>query len=237
MVERTFEEHLKHLEEEVQALGGLVEGIFLESVDLLVRSDLDSLEKLGADVQEISRKRLSIEMACLNLIATQRPLDGDLRALVAMLEIASELERVGEHAKRIARANCWSLEQPLRRPHVQLHRLTSRVQALLDKALTAFAARGVVLARAAVADVAEVDLLYRQVHSELLTVMKSKPRIVNQAIYLSRAAYNLKRAAERVAGISEWVIFIVLGTTEEPRHVRAPAAPDVALLQERVLTT
>jgi phosphate uptake regulator len=57
-----------------------------------------------------------------------------------------------------------------------------------------------------------VDALYEQVYEELLRVMKSKPRVANQAIYLSRAAYNLKRVAERVTGVCEWVVFSITGT-------------------------
>jgi phosphate uptake regulator len=57
-----------------------------------------------------------------------------------------------------------------------------------------------------------VDDQYRQVYQELLVEMNSRPRTANQAIYLSRAAYHLKRAADRVTGICEWVMFIVTGT-------------------------
>jgi phosphate uptake regulator len=100
----------------------------------------------------------------------------------------------------------------LRKPLASLHRLATEVQSLLDAALTAFARRDAGAARAVAAGTREVENLYQQVRSDLLTVMNRKPRIANQAIFLSRSAYNLRRTAERAAGICEWVVFIVEGS-------------------------
>jgi phosphate transport system protein len=208
---------LERLQDEVMTLGGLVEAMLLESVDLLKRCDLDALERLGEDERQIREKRLAVEMGCLQLITHQRPRDGDLRTAVAMIEIASELERVGEHAKKVARANCLTLDHHLRRPLLSIHRLATGVQAMLSRVLIAFAQRDAAAARTTFGDAEQVDALYRQVYQELLVVMNSRPRVTNQAIYLSRAAYNLKRAAERVAGICEWVVFSVTGIMEEPQ--------------------
>jgi len=81
-------------------------------------------------------------------------------------------------------------------------------------------------ARTVAAGTREVESLYQQIRRDLLVVMKSKPRIANQAIFMSRSAYNLRRAAERVAGICEWVVFTVEGslgagepTPEVPVHL------------------
>ena len=218
MSEQIPKEKLQQLEDKVLALGNLVEGILLQAADLLHDSDLDALERLADDGRQVHKKRLAIEMGCLSLIASRRPLDGELRPLVAMVEIANELERLAEHAQRVARANYLTADHQLRKPLASLHRLAAEVQSLLDGALTAFAQRDVGAARTVAAGTIEVESLYQQVRHELLEVMKSKPRIANQAIFLSRSAYNLRRAAERVAGISGWVVFIVEGSlgTDEP---------------------
>jgi phosphate transport system protein len=216
-------ERLRQLEHEVLALGDLVESILIQAADLLHDLDLDALEQLGDDGRQVHQKRLAIEMSCLSLIASRRPLDGQLRPLVAMVEIANELERLADHAQRVARANYLTADHQLRRPLTSLHHLAAKVQSLLDLVLTSFAQRDVDAARAVAADTRDVESLYQQVRHELFLVMKSKPRIANQAIFLSRSAYNLRRAAERVAGISVWVEFIVEGTlgTDEP----APLVP------------
>jgi phosphate transport system protein len=205
-------EKLQQLEEEVLALGTLVEGQLIEAADLLHGSDLEALERLGDEGRQVHKKRLAIEMGCLSLIASRRPLDWELRPLVAMVEIAAELERLADHAQRVARANYLTADPQLRKPLASLHRLASKVQALLDGALAAFARRDTVAARSVATQVQETESLYLQVRHDLLAIMKSKPRIANQAIFLSRSAYNLRRAAERVAGICEWVVFIVEGS-------------------------
>jgi phosphate transport system protein len=208
----TVAEKLEQLEEEVLALGNLVEGVLIEAVDLLHNSDLDALEQLGEESRQVHKKRLAIEMGCLSLIAGRRPLDGELRALVAMVEIGFELERMADHGQRVARANYLTADPQLRQSLASLHRLAAQVQSLLDSALTAFAQQDATAARTVTAGTRDVENLYQQVRRELLAVMKSKPRIANQAIFLSRSAYNLRRAAERVASICEWVVFTVEGS-------------------------
>jgi phosphate transport system protein len=212
------QEKLQQLEEEVLVLGNLVEGLLIEAADLLHDSDLDALERLGDEGRQVHKKRLAIEMGCLSLIASRRPLDGGLQPLVAMVEIAAELERISDHTQRVARANYLAADPQLRKPLASLHRLAAEVQALLDDALAAFARRDGVAARSVAAGTQEVDNLYQQVRHDLLLVMKGKPRIANQAIFLSRSAYNLRRAAERVAGICEWVVFTAEGAlgADEP---------------------
>ena len=222
----TVTEKLKQLEGEVLALGNLVESILIEAVDLLHNSDLDALERLGDEERQVHKKRLSIEMGCLGLIAGRRPLDGELRSLVAMLEIASELELMADHGQRVARANFLTADARLRRSLTSLHRLAARVQELLHGALVAFCSRDVSAARAIAAETREVENLYQQVRGELLVVMQSNPRIANQAIFLLRSAYHLRRAAERVASICEWVAFAVEGSLGAGEPVPEPV-PEV----------
>jgi phosphate transport system protein len=217
--DRVPQEKVQELERGVLALGGLVEGILIEAANLLRGSDLDALERLSNEERQVHKRRLAIEMGCLSLIASRRPLDGDLRSLVAIVEIAAELERLAGHAQRMARANHLAADPQLRRPLASLHRLAAQVQSLLDGALAAFACRDTAAAGRIAAGTREVDGLYQRIRQDLLVVMRSKPRIANQAIFLSRSAYHLRRAADRVAGICDWVVFIVeasLGVADLP---------------------
>ena len=212
MVEQTTGADLQHIQVELLAMAGIVEGMLLESVDLLKRCDLAGLERLSEDEHQIGAKRLRIEMGCLHIIAAQRPKDIALRSAVAMVEIASELERIAYHAKEVARANSLTVEHHLREALLSIHHLAAEVQAMLDAALEAFSGQDLEVAQRVLSDAQGADILYRQVYQDLLAAMKNRPRTANQAIYLSRAAYHLKRAADRVTGICEWVMFIVTGT-------------------------
>jgi phosphate transport system protein len=206
-----MKEELQRLEEEVLVLGNLVEDLLIEASDTLRVCDLYALEQLNDEVRQVHKKRLVIEMGCLSLIASRRPLDGELRSLVAMVEIAAELERMADHGKRAALANYLTADHQLYKPLASLHRLGAETQALLDGALVAFARRDVSAARTVVVQAQEIENVHLQVRHELLAVIKGKPRITNQAIFLSRSAYNLRRATERVVGICDWVVFTVEG--------------------------
>jgi phosphate transport system protein len=207
-----MKEEMQRLEEEVLVMGNLVEDLLIEASALLRDCDLYALERLNNEGRQVHKKRLIIEMGCLGLIASLRPLDGELRSLVAMVEIAAELERMADHARRAALANYLTADYQLRKPLASLNRLGADAQALLDGALAAFAQRDVSAARTVVAQAQEIENLHLQIRHELLAVMKSKPRIANQAIFLSRSAYNLRRSAARVTSICDWVVFTVEGS-------------------------
>jgi phosphate transport system protein len=149
-----------------------------------------------------------------------------------MVEIAAELERIADHAQRVARANYLTADHRLRAPLASLLRLATEVQSLLDASMVAFAQRDASAAREIADGNLRVENLYQRVRQELLEVMKSKPRIANQAIFLSRSAYNLRRAAERVVGIGDWVLFVVedsLGTSEALPEVPAQFAEGTSI--------
>jgi phosphate uptake regulator len=132
----------------------------------------------------------------------------------------------------MARANYLTADHQLRRPMASLHRLVVQVQSLLDVALVAFAQLDAVAARQIAAGMLEIEGLYQKVRRELLEVMKTKSRIANQAIYLSRSAYHLRRAAERVAAIADWVLFIVegsLGTIPSELQVAGRPAEETSI--------
>ncbi len=107
MPRQIFEKELQRLEEDVLALGSMVEKAVLESVAALKRRDLEAARRLIAADHDINAKRFAIESDCLSLIATQQPMAKDLRILAAVLEIATELERIADYAKGIAKITLW----------------------------------------------------------------------------------------------------------------------------------
>ena len=215
MVRRTFEQELQNLQDEVLALGSMVENAIVESVEVLKRRDAEGARRLIAGDRDINRKRFAIEADCLVLIATQQPLAGDLRTLAAVLEIVTELERMGDYAKGIARINLMMGEEPLIKPLIDIPRMAEKARDMLHRALDAFVRRDVALARAIPAEDDEVDALYNQVYRELLTFIMADPHTIDQATYLLWVAHNLERTADRVTNICERVVFTVTGEMME----------------------
>jgi phosphate transport system protein len=212
---QTFAEKLELLQDEVLVLGSMVENVISESVELLKKRDREGSKHLIAKDRLINEKRFAIELDCLVLIATQQPMAGDLRTLAAVLEIATELERIGDYAKGIARINLMMGEQPLLKPLIDIPRMAEKSRDMLHRALEAFIRRDVALARAIPREDAEVDALYDQVYRELLIFMIADPRTIDRATHLLWVAHNLERSADRVTNICERVIFTVTGEMME----------------------
>ena len=215
MLRESFERDLQRLQDEVLALGSMVEDAIIESVESLKQRDRAKARRLIAQDRMFNEKRFAIEDDTLVLIATQQPMAGDLRTLAAVLAIISELERIGDYAKGIAKINLMIGEEPLIKPLVDIPRMAEKARAMLHQALEAFVQRDVDLARAIPDEDDEVDALYNQVYRELLTFIMNDPTTIDQATYLLWVAHNLERAADRVINICERVVFTVTGKLVE----------------------
>lgn len=211
----TFERELQHLQDELLILGSKVEEALVESVEVLRRRDEEGARQLIAADQEINELRFAVESAALVLIATQQPMAGDLRNIAAILEIATELERIGDYAKGIARISLMIGHVPLLKPLVDVPKMARLAVAMLHQALDAFVRRDVEAARAIPRQDAEVDRLYDQTYRHLIQHIVADPEVIDRATHLLWVAHNLERAADRVTNICERVLFTVTGEMVE----------------------
>jgi len=215
MPRAVFEQELQRLQDEVLVLGSMVEQAIIESVESLKQRDRKKSRQLIAQDDTLNKKRYALEAEALTLIATQQPMASDLRTIAAVLSIVSELERIGDYAKGIAKINLMIGDEPLLKPLIDVPRMAEKASDMLHRALKAFAQQDVDLAKAIPLEDDEVDDLYNQVYRELLIFIMSDPRTIDQATSLLWVAHNLERAADRVANICERVIFTVTGELVE----------------------
>ena len=163
----------------------------------------------------MNERRYAIEHETFVLIATQQPMAVDLRTLAAVLEIATELERIGDYAKGIAKITIKMGTEPFVKPLIDIPRMAEKARNMLHRALQAFFGRDTELARAIPPEDDEMDALYDQIFRELITYIMADPKLVDRASYLIWVAHNLERAADRVVNICERVIFMVTGEVVE----------------------
>lgn len=215
MARQTLDQELERLQNELLCLGIKVERAIGESIRILKERDLEGAGRLIANDAEINSLRFAIESAALVLIATQQPMAVDLRTVAAILEIATELERMGDYAKGIAKITISLGDEPLIKPLVDIPRMAEKVREMLRQSLKAFLASDVDLARAIPEEDDEIDSLYEQVYRELMTHVIAKPTVIDQANHLMWVAHNLERAADRVSNICERVVFTVTGEMQE----------------------
>ena len=211
----TFNSELIKLRDDVLILGSMTEKAILYSIEALKRRDQEAARQIIADDLKINRQRFEIEEKCIQLVATQQPMAGDLRTIVAVLHIIVDLERMADHAEGIARITLMMGDEPLLKPLIDVPRMAEKGVSMLRRSLEAFVNRDAETARRICDEDDEVDGLYDQVYRELLTYMIADPTTINRATQLLWVAHNLERIADRVTNICERVVYMVTGRMEE----------------------
>ncbi len=211
----TFDSELIKLRDDVLILGSMTEKAILCSIEALKRRDQEAARQIIADDLEINRQRFEIEEECIQLVATQQPMAGDLRTIVAVLHIIVDLERMADHAEGIARITLMMGDEPLLKPLIDVPRMAEKGVSMLRRSLEAFINWDAETARRICDEDDEVDALYDQVYRELLTYMIADPTTINRATNLLWVAHNLERIADRVTNICERVVYMVTGRMEE----------------------
>jgi phosphate transport system protein len=216
MTRNLFEQEMHRLQDEILELGSSVEQSLLEVVSALRRRDTTAARKIEAHDEVINKKRFAIEESCLTLIATQQPMARDLRVLAAILEVITELERMGDYVKGIAHIITLLGPEPLP-PDLLDHfdTMASQATRMLLRSLQAFLAGDAVAAKAIPRDDDEVDKLYNLIYRELVNQMIANPDSIDHATHLLWVAHNLERFADRVTNICERTLFTATGELME----------------------
>ncbi|MCA1668714.1 MAG: phosphate signaling complex protein PhoU [Thermomicrobia bacterium] len=212
---------LNDLHADVLTLASMVEKSIQRSVEALRTRDASVARRVIEDDARVNTLRFQIEDKALLLIATQQPLVHDLRTIAAVLNIITDLERMGDHAEGTATISLMIGDEPLLKPLLDIPRMAETVTDMLRRALLAFTDHDVVSARNVAAEDDAVDALYNQVYRELLTFMIGDPRTIRQATLLLWAAHNLERIGDRVTNICERVLFTETGRMQEIRPTGA----------------
>ena len=215
MARKAFRENMKALEKEIISQGELVNVALNLSVEALRDLDVAKAEKVIKDDSIINRKRWDIEERCINLLATQQPVATDLRELVAVLSISTDLERMGDHAEGIGKIVIMHGDKPLLKPLVDIPRMTEKASDMLTRSIEAFINKDAETAKAICNEDDEVDMLYDQIYRELLSYMVEDPAMITRATYLLWATHNIERVADRVTNICERIVFLVSGSMEK----------------------
>jgi phosphate transport system protein len=211
MPRKLFEQHLRELQDNVLVMGSMVETAIYRSMEALKNRDLNLANQVIADDQLIDNKRFEIEEQCIDLIVTQQPMAGDMRIIIAVLNIIVDLERIGDHAEGTARICIMIGDEPPLKPLIDLPRMAEYTGSMLRRTLQAFINHDAGTAATICAEDTVIDNLYDQVFRELLTFMAEDPKTITRATRLIWVAHNLERSADRVTNIAERVIYVVTG--------------------------
>ncbi len=210
-----YSAELRALQDNVLRLGSLVDRQINRAVEALRKQDIAGAQQVIDLDQKVNDARWQIEDETMRIIARQSPVAGDLRHVLASVHIATNLERMGDHADGIARLTLRTADQPLLKELVDIPEMAERATRMVADALEAFIAEDTERAREIAARDAEVDRLYESIYRDLLAVMIADPSTVARATHLLWVAHNLERIGDRATNICERIIYVTTGNFEE----------------------
>ena len=211
MARKIFTQKIQNIQDEVLLLGSMVEEAVTKAVLALKNLDRQQAHQIYDEDLAINEKRYAIENGILIVIATQQPMARDLRELAAMLDVTSELERMGDYAKGIAKVVIKLQNLDLKIPMGQIEKMTELAISMLHRALTAFIEEDLQTAAQIPYEDGPVDELYESIYHECVEMMMADPQTVDDANLIMWVGHNLERLADRVTNICERTVFIATG--------------------------
>tara|TARA_Y100000588_G_scaffold382103_1_gene468944 strand:- start:2632 stop:3327 length:696 start_codon:yes stop_codon:yes gene_type:complete len=206
-----FHQQLAELQEAQLGITTMVDRAIQQSLDSLINRDEALAHVVIAEDNLIDEAAYGLQNQCVVLLAQQGPLAGDLRLVVSVTAIASELERMGDHAEGIAKIVVMMQGEPLIKPLVDIPKMAEKARKMMNDSVQAFINKDVDSAYAVSRADNEVDDLYSTVYHDLIQVMVANPSAIEPATHLLWVAHNLERIADRATNIAERVVYTATG--------------------------
>ncbi len=215
---KQYDIELENVRSRVLEMGGLVEAQIRAAIDGLMSGDIRALDNVVAEDHRVNALEVSIDTECSHLIARRQPAAGDLRMVLAIIKIVTDLERIGDEAAKIARMGKMSSGRvrPPSTPIAAIKHVGDIALGMLRKALDALARLDPVAAAAIVREDFAIDEEFRAIVRQLITFMMEDPRTISQSIEILWIAKAIERIGDHAKNMAEQVIYIVRGT--DVRH-------------------
>ncbi|MCG8515481.1 MAG: phosphate signaling complex protein PhoU [Halanaerobiales bacterium] len=211
---KSYLESLHDLKNEMLKMGSMVEDAIYKSIEALKNKDLTLAEQVIDDDDQIDDFETMLEEKCTKLIALQQPVAIDLRTIIVISKLVTDLERIGDYATNIAGMVLKIGDEPLIKPLIDIPRMTEIVTRRLRESLDAFVNQDIKLAKQVAKEDEEIDVLDEQILRELITFMLEDPSRIRQATYLMFISRFLERIGDHSTNICERVIYMVSGQRE-----------------------
>ena len=216
MMQRHIDDEIAKVKEQILAMGGYVEKAIEEATQALIDRQPGRFEKVHEYEKIINKHHIQVDEACLSILARQSPLAADLRLIVAVIKINTDLERMGDQAVNIAHNGKRYLEQDPLTTVVDIPRMAQEVRFMVREALDAFVKHDPALAEDVLQRDDSVDEQKHRIFRELRAAMIKDPTTIERALNLILIARNLERLGDHATNIAEDVVFAVTG--KDIRH-------------------
>lgn len=214
-VRRVFDKQLNELHKKLLAMGLLVDEAIHQAVKSLVEKDYELATSVIAGDEVINNMEMNIEKLSFELIALQQPVGTDLRKIITTLKVATDLERMADHAVSIAKAAIHLRNGNYAKPLIDIPEMASIVQKMVHESLDAYIALDVTIALEVATTDDQVDNYFYRIYEELIDLMVRDSKHIHQATHLLFVAQHLERIGDYVTNICEWVVYLENGKLVE----------------------
>ena len=211
MEKRILENELEDLQFDILRMSSLVEKAVYESTKSLLDDQVNLANQVIAEDDSIDALNIEVQDKCLRLLALRQPLAVDLRAIQTDLQIATDLERMGDYAESIARAALRLHERRTIAKLTYLPQMAEMVREMVHDIITAYILADVGMAKNCVILEQEIDRIYREYFDVNMSVIKSDPHLAEMAVQLLFAGHFLERIADHATNIGESILYMVTG--------------------------
>lgn len=217
---KQFDTELDELRGHMTQMGGLVEEQVRAAIQAFAESDGELVERVIARDAEVDAMEIDLDNACAHVIARRQPAAIDLRVVITVSKTVTDIERIGDEAKKIAKATRKILERGLSATNPQImavRHMGEQAAAMLHEVLNAFVRMDVESAAEIVRRDKEIDQHFRAITRELVTYMMEDPRTISTALDIVFIAKSIERIGDHCKNIAKDVIYIVKG--RDVRHL------------------
>jgi len=214
---KQYDADLETIRSRVLEMGGLVEAQIRRALEALSSGERAISDEVIANDHRINGMEVSLDGDCSQVIVKRQPAANDLRLILAITKIVTDLERIGDLAVNIAERALELNQEPPLKPYIDIPHMAREVSDMVHRALDSFVKRDAAEARAVLSADDAVDALNVQLFRELLTYMIEEPKNVTRALRITFIAKYLERVGDHATNIAQMVIFM-----SEGRDVRHP---------------
>ncbi len=215
---KQFDTELEDIRSRVLQMGGLVENQIVKAMEGLADGDLLLIEQVVNNDARVNAAEVALDETCSQLIAKRQPAASDLRMIMAVVKTITDLERIGDEAKKIAKLakQLHSVDAGFA-PRIDLRHVAERAVEMLRQALDAFARLDLNAAFEVVRRDKEVDAEFKSIMRQLITFMMEDPRTISRSLDVLFIAKSIERIGDHSKNISEYVVYLVKG--RDVRHI------------------
>lgn len=215
-----FDEDLARLKDKLLLMGGIIESMLSETHEALIKNDAELAAKIIGRDKQLDQLEKKVDELAIEILALRQPAASDLRFVAAAMKICTDLERMGDILVNVCERVGDLAKQPPLKPYQDLPRMMKLAGDMITKALDAFVNQSPEISTVVLESDDEVDDLTREVHKELLQLMKTNPEAIERALSLISISKYIERLADHATNIAEQVVYTVKGL--DIRHSGKP---------------